>query len=103
MWIEKLKKIISGALIFFLLFSITLHVPFLQYFSTPAFAQEKEFYNLVSLIVDQDTYDSIKVQLRDYSQDIQAKLENTQVVIFPTPSDASVLDIASLNESLYLE
>ena len=103
MWTEKLKKIISGSLIFFLLFSITAHIPLLQYFSGTSYADEKDFYNLVSIIVDEDTYDAVKGKLTRYSRDIQAKLENTQVVILPTPSTASVLDIASLNESLYLE
>lgn len=103
MWTEKLKKIISGSLIFFLLFSISVQIPLLQYFSAETYADEKDFYNLVSIIVDEDSYEQIKGKLTRYSRDIQAKLENTQVVILPTPSTASVVDIASLNESLYLE
>lgn len=103
MWTEKIKKIISGFLIFFLLFSITFQIPILQYFSAETYADEKDFYNLVSIIVDEDSYDAVKGKITRYSRDIQAKLENTQVVILPTPSTASALDIASLNESLYLE
>jgi len=68
-----------------------------------AFALEKEFVNLVSIVVDEDTYDNTRSKLVRYSRDIQGVLENTRVVILPTPSDASVLDIASLWESLYLE
>jgi len=74
-----------------------------MYFSTPTYAGEKEFYNLVSIIVDEENYDELKSTLVRYSRDIQANLENTRVVILPTPVSASVLDIASLNESLYFE
>ncbi|NDK10028.1 VCBS repeat-containing protein [Candidatus Gracilibacteria bacterium] len=98
-----LQKILSGLLIFFLLFSVTLQIPFQQYFSYKAFAAQDEYYNLVSIIVDEDTYSAVRSKLVRYSRDIQGVLENTKVVILPTPSDASVLDIASLNESLYNE
>jgi len=74
-----------------------------MYFTVPAFAGEKDFYNLVSIIVDEETYPEIKSKLVRYSQDIQNTLEDTRVVILPTPSTASVVDIASLNESLYFE
>jgi uncharacterized repeat protein (TIGR01451 family) len=53
--------------------------------------------------VDEESYDGIRSKLVRYSRDIQKTLENTRVVILPTPSDASVLDIASLNESLFFE
>jgi len=74
-----------------------------MYFTAPPFAGEKDFYNLVSIIVDEETYPEIKSKLVRYSQDIQNTLEDTRVVILPTPSTASVVDIASLNESLYFE
>jgi len=73
------------------------------FFASRAFAWEKEFVNLVSVVVDEDTYDEVKTKLVRYSRDIQGVLENTRVVILPTPSDASVIDIASLWESLYLD
>lgn len=72
-----------------------------MYFNT--YADEKDFYNIISLIVDEDSYDEISAELIRYSRDVQWVLENTRVVILPTPSDASVVDIASLNESLYFE
>ncbi len=73
------------------------------FFGSRAYALEKEFVNLVSIVVDEDTYDEVRTKLVRYSRDIQGVLENTRVVILPTPADASVIDIASLGESLYLE
>ena len=103
MWSERLQKITSFFLIFFLLFSFTIRIPFLAFLNSSVYATDNEFFNLVSIIVDEDTYANIQSKLVRYSRDIQAQLENTRVVILPTPSDASVLDIASLNESLYYE
>ena len=103
MWLLRLQKITSGLLIFFLLFSFTIRIPLLTFFSSQSYASQEEFYNLVSIIVDEESYSKIKTKLVRYSRDIQATLEDTRVVILPTPSDASVLDIASLNEKLFFE
>lgn len=103
MWKQKIQQIISFCLIFFLLFSFTLQIPTELFFASKAYAWDKEFYNLVSIVVDEESYDEVKSKLVRYSRDIQWVLENTRVVILPTPSDASVLDIASLNESLFFE
>jgi uncharacterized repeat protein (TIGR01451 family) len=103
MWKQKIQQSISFLLIFFLLFSFTFRIPTELFFAWKAYAGDKEFYNLVSIIVDEESYDGVKSKLVRYSRDIQATLENTRVVILPTPSDASVLDIASINESLFFE
>jgi len=103
MWVKTLQKITSFFLIFFLLFSFTIRIPLEIFFWYNAYAWDKDFYNLVSIIVDEDTYDEVRTKLVRYSRDIQGVLENTRVVILPTPSDASALDIASLNESLFFE
>ncbi len=71
MWMPGLQKILSGLLIFFLLFSVTLQIPFQQYFSYKAFAAQDEYYNLVSIIVDEDTYSAVRSKLVRYSRDIQ--------------------------------
>jgi len=99
------KKITSFFLLFFLFFSFTIRVPLELFFSYTAFAWDKEFFNLVSIIVDEESYDEsdLRSKLIRYSRDVQLNLENTRVVILPTPSDASALDIASLNESLFYE
>lgn len=103
MWGQKIQKITSLFLICFLLFSFTLRIPSELFFASRAYAGEKEFFNLVSILVDEESYDEVKSKLVRYSRDIQGRLENTRVVILPTPSNASVLDIASINESLFYE
>jgi len=103
MWIQSLKKIISGILLLSLFFSITVRIPLEYIFFVRWYADTKEFHNIVSLIVEENIYDDISSKLLRYSRDVQAVLENTRVVILPTPSNASPLDIASLNESLYFE
>jgi len=89
-------------IIFSLLFSIAFRVPFFGFFSQ-AEAKNKDFYNLVSIIVKQDTYDKLSTSLNTYSKDLQANLENTKVIILPVPNDSSTFSISSLNESLFLE
>jgi len=103
MWVQSLQKIISWVLLFTLFFGMTVRFPLEYLFFARWYADAKEFHNIVSLIVDEDIYDDLSSRLIRYSRDVQAVLENTRVVILPTPSDASVLDIASLNESLYYE
>ncbi|MDD2870584.1 MAG: VCBS repeat-containing protein [Candidatus Gracilibacteria bacterium] len=97
---SKFQKFTSSFLIFALLFSITFRVP---YFDFKTFAGNDQFYNLVSIIVDQKSYDAVKSEIDRYSRDIQGVLENTKVVILPTPSNTPAFNIASLNESLYTE
>ncbi len=97
---SKFQKFISSFLIFSLLFSITFNVP---YFDFKIFAWSQEFYNLVSIIVDEDTYKEIKSEIETYSKNIQWVLENTKVVILPTPKNIDAFNIASLNEGLYNE
>jgi len=58
---------------------------------------------LVSIIVDEDSYDEVSVEINRYATDIQGVLENTKVVILPTPINTKAFNIASLNESLYYE
>jgi len=82
---------------------MTLRIPFETFLGSTAYATNDEIYDLISIIVDEESYDAVRSKLVRYSRDVQGRLENTRVVIIPTPSDASVLDIASLNESLYFE
>jgi hypothetical protein len=99
---SKFQKIISGLVIFLLLFSITFHIP-LSLFWWKALAADKPFYNLVSILVEDTIYNEIKSKVQRYASDIQAQLENTKVVIIPTPTNAHPFTVASLNESLYFD
>jgi len=54
-------------------------------------------------LVNDDIYNDVKNSVETYAEDISKQLENTKVVIIPTPSDAKSFNIASLNENLYYE
>jgi hypothetical protein len=97
-----LQKLTSLALIFFILFNLGFRVPFLQLFNQ-THAENKDFYNLVSVIVDDDIFNSVEPALKRYAKDIESVLDETRVVLVPTPKDASAFQIASLIESLYYE
>lgn len=95
---SKFQKFTSSFLIFSLLFGISFHIPF---FNFKTFAWSSDYYNIVSIIVDENTYNEAKSEINRYSKDIQWVLENTKVVILPTPTNTPAFNIASLNESLY--
>jgi hypothetical protein len=57
----------------------------------------------VALVVEEEIYSNIKNNVVRYSKDIQGVLENTKVVILPTPSDTPAFKIASMLESLYFD
>jgi len=67
MYYSKIQKFISSLLLFSIFFSLTLRVPF---FDFKTFAKNTEFYNLVSIIVDENTYNSIHSELNRYAKDI---------------------------------
>ncbi|MCH2188381.1 hypothetical protein MK079_00960 [Candidatus Gracilibacteria bacterium] len=92
-----LQKWVSAGLIFLLFSGMTFQVPL--GFST--FATSANFYNLVSIIVSQDEYDSLETEIKRYASDIQAQLPRTKTAIFPFSSDTTAFQIASLNEGLY--
>jgi hypothetical protein len=48
-------------------------------------------------------YPSLRGSLSTYANNISNQLENTKVIILPTPKTATAYEIASLNESLYFE
>jgi len=99
----KIQKILSGLVLFSLLFSISFRIPFFSFLKGDVFAQKSTFYNLVSVLVQEDIYNSVQSNVRRYASDIQGVLENTRVVILPIPKWASAFKIASMNEALYYD
>ena len=97
---SRVQKSLSFLLLFLLFFSVTIRVPLPSFFVN---AGTSSYYDLVSIIVDEDTYRETGNKIRRYAEDIQSVRENTRVAIFPTPLDATPFQIASLNESLYFE
>lgn len=95
---SKAQQFLSIFLIFLVLFSITFKIPLLNY---STFAGNNDFYDLVSIIVDEETYDEVKSEINRYASDIQTVLNNTRAVIIPMPVDTTSFEVASLNEDLY--
>ena len=103
---SRIQKSLSSLLIFSILISFTIRIPFNgfdDFNDYKVFADEHEFHNIVSVIVEEWIYADIKDEINRYAKDIQWVLENTKVVILPTPKITSSFNIASLNESLYFE
>jgi hypothetical protein len=65
---SKIQKSISSLVLFSLLFGLTFRVPFFDY---KTYAGSSDYYNLVSIIIDEDTYDSIASEIKRYASDIQ--------------------------------
>ena len=97
---SSLQKTIAYVLLFAFFLQISVNIPWI---ASLVFARESSFYNLVSVIVDEKTYNEVKSELDTYSRDISSNLENTRVVILPVPEDASPFSIASMNEALYFD
>ncbi len=97
---QTLQRFLSIVLIAVLLFWITFRIPYDWLYSQTE-AWTTQVYSLVSILVEESIYPQVKSKVERYADDIQKHLENTRVVVMPTPQSASVFDIASLNENLY--
>jgi hypothetical protein len=80
------QKLTSASLIFFILFNLGFRIPFLDFFR--ANAENKEYVNLVAVVVQEDIYNSVDSVLKRYAKDIESVLSETKVVLVPTPKDA---------------
>jgi len=94
----KFQRYLSFLTLFFFLFSTTIHFPIP---GMDVFAEDEWYKNIVSIIVEEETYKWISAWVDKYAKNISEALWNTQVVIFPTPYGTPAYEIASLNESLY--
>jgi hypothetical protein len=97
---SKLQKFISSLLIFSLLFGITFRFPLPSFLVSAA---SNEVFDLVSIIVPENTYSELKNEIDRYGKDISSVLENTKTVILPIPAGTTAFQIASMNEALYYE
>ncbi|MDQ7023362.1 MAG: hypothetical protein Q9M97_07705, partial [Candidatus Gracilibacteria bacterium] len=48
-------------------------------------AGDSKLYSLISILVNEDIYDEVSGSVEIYAEDISKQLENTKVVIIPTP------------------
>lgn len=96
----KFQKFISSFLLFLMLSSITFRFPLLNF---SALAGSADYYDLVSIIIDETTYSKINSEIRRYSRDISSVLNNTKIIVLPVPDNATPYEIASINEALYYD
>jgi hypothetical protein len=68
-----------------------------------AYAENKDFSELVSVIVSEEVYDELDSEIERYAQDIGNSMENTRVVILPVKKNTTAFQITSMNESLFNE
>lgn len=93
------KEHLSVFLIFCLLVSQTIQVSFFD--RTEAAADD--YRDLVSIVVDRDTYGKLSSKIKRYSEDIQGYLGNTRVSLFVVQQDTPPEAIAAQNEKLYYD
>ena len=98
----KLQKTVASFLLPLFFFGLVFRFPFGDFFSSVS-AVNPQTKALVSILVNEEVYDWVESRVERYAEDIQKQLEKTRVVIIPVPSDATVFEIASLNENLYYE
>ncbi len=93
------RQYTSAILIFLLFISQTIHVSFFD----RASADTDDYRDVVSIIIDDETYDALGGKVRTYANDIQEYLKNTRVSIIVTTGDTPPEVIAAKNEKLYYE
>lgn len=93
------KEHLSIFLIFCLLVSQTIQVSFFD--RTEAAADD--YRDLVSIVVDRETYGKLSGKIKRYSEDVQGYLGNTRVSLFVVPKDTPPEAIAAQNEKLYYD
>jgi len=95
----KFQQYISYLLIFSIFFLNTFQIPLLEQTE----AESASNTQIVSIIVNEKVYSSIKSKLKTYATDIQAKLNNTKAIIYEVPDNITPQKIAALNEKLFYE
>jgi len=99
---NSFQRFTSSVLIFAILFSFTVQMPFFSILNR-LFAADENYYNIVSLIVQEEIYPQIEASVNQYAKNIQKALENTKTVIIPVPGETHPYNIASINEKLYFD
>lgn len=66
-------------------------------------AATTDYHDIVSLVVDQDTYSALSGPIKRYAEDIQGYLGSTRVSLYIVPKNTAPEVIAAQNEKLYYE
>jgi len=98
---SKIQKFIASIIIPFFFFWMVFNFPANIFNISNAW--DSKLYSLVSILVNENIYNDVSNSLETYAEDISRQLENTKVIIIPTPNNAKSFNIASLNENLFYE
>lgn len=93
------KKYISGFLVTAILISQTIHVDFFD----SVLAGPENYRDIVSLVVDKDTYGAERSRILRYADDISSYLGGVRTSILVVDPKTPVSTIAQKNEKLYYE
>ena len=93
------KEHLSIFLIFCILISQTIQVSFFDSIE----AAVDDYRDLVSIMVDRETYSKQSGKIKRYSEDIQSYLGNTRVSLFIVDADTPPVALAAQNEKLYYD
>lgn len=96
---SRFQSFLSGLLIVTLLVSQTFQVSWFDQVQ----ADQSDYYDVVSIFVDRNTYDILKPEISQYASDIQAYLPQTRTNIQIIDTDTTPVNIATINEKLYYE
>jgi hypothetical protein len=93
------QKYISASLVALLLISQTIRVDFFDDVS----ADPAKYRDIISIIVDRDTFSSVGSAVRNYASDVQSYLGGTRVSLLVIDPGTPPAVIAARNERLYAE
>jgi hypothetical protein len=93
------KKYIAGFLVSVIVISQTIHVDFFD----SAIAGPENYRDIVSIIVDKDTYSVERNRILQYANDISGYLGGVRTSILVVEKNTPVATIAQKNEKLYYE
>ncbi len=93
------RKTIAAALVMMILVSQTIHVDFFDVVE----AGPENYRDIVSIIIDRDTYGAERNRVLRYATDIAGYLGGVRTSILVVEPDTPVAVIAAKNEKLYYE
>ncbi len=93
------QKTLAATLVMMILISQTIHVDFFE----TAVAGPENYRDIVSIIVDRDTYEQQRMTIKRYAEDIAGYLGGVRTSILVVDPDTPVATIAAKNEKLYYE
>ena len=92
-------KTIAATLVMMILVSQTIHVDFFDRVE----AGPENYRDIVSIIVDRDTYKQQRSSIKRYAEDIAGYLGGVRTSILVVDPNTPVATIAAKNEKLYYE